>query len=85
MINIRMKQTPLLCLLERNYGVSLEKDIVHLTHVSEHYSFKERMILEQYGYAAYDMNEYKKIHLISEAAKIILREIAPKRRKKNVK
>ena len=72
-------------LLENRYNLSLDgSDRDHLAFVIENYEAKKDFILRQQGeIKAYTNPEYSKAVLISEAAKILLQEIAPKRRKRN--
>lgn len=56
----------------------LDRD--HLESVYEHY--REQRVMLRSSSLMESSEEYSKAYLISEAAKVILREIAPKRRKK---
>jgi len=78
------KVTPLNERLARQYGVSIDlaSDAGHLRQILEHYYSKREVMLFQQGEQATNDPDYAKAVLISETAKLLLREIAPKRRKK---
>jgi hypothetical protein len=78
---------PLLDLIEQRFALRLPTDsIQHLRTVCEHYLAKRRMILWEHGEAgALRRDEYAKAVLISEAARLTLREIDPWPRRKKVK
>jgi hypothetical protein len=69
--------------VEARYGLPLDlSDAEHLRLVERHYRAKRDAILWESGEAgAYARPDYAKAVLISEAASLALREIAPKRRK----
>lgn len=55
----------------------------HLRFICEHYGSKRKHIRGYLGEGAcHEDSEYTKAYLISEAARLLLREIAPKRNKK---
>lgn len=78
---------PLLALIEQRFGLVLETSSAsHLRHVAQHYAIKREMLLREHGEAgALAHADYAKAVLLSETARLILREIAPKRRKKSRK
>jgi|HigsolmetaGSP12D_1036236.scaffolds.fasta_scaffold07767_2 hypothetical protein len=78
---------PINRLLERRFGLRVgPSSVEHLMEVQRHYEEKRRLFLHTMGEAAALQHDgYAKAVLISEAAKIILREIAPKRIKKRRK
>jgi hypothetical protein len=75
------KIEPLNKLLESRFGVRIESgSFEHLVAVREHYDEKRKRFIETMGEAqALSTPEYAKCVLITEAARILLREIAPKR------
>ncbi len=82
-LNSPMLSTRLNELLKERYDLDLLVEPIdhdHLQSVFEHYSEQRKM----YRFEAImeSSAQYSKAYLISEAAHMILREIAPKRRKK---
>ena len=79
----------LLAGLHQRFGVDLTpyaNKADHLNAVYEHYSRKRQHIRVFLGEGVcYDSEDYTKAYLISEAARLLLREIAPKRTKRNKK
>lgn len=75
--------------LSHQYGieVNFSSDVTHLKRVLEHYDTKRAFLLNESGEVfALSNPEYAKAVLISEAVRMYLREIAPKRirrKKKN--
>jgi hypothetical protein len=80
--NIALK--PLFNLLEQRFGLHLNCDSAsHLRDVVEHYVAKRQFLLLQHGEAGALMTEdYGKAVLISETARLTLREIDPWPRRK---
>ena len=74
---------PLLDLIERRFDVRLPMGSAdHLRQVCEHYLAKRSMLLWQHGEAgALTHADYAKAVLISETARLLLREIDPWPRK----
>ncbi len=74
---------PLLDLIERRFALRLSGDNVeHLRMVRELYTEKRRLLLWEHGEAgALACDDYAKAVLISEAARLMLREISPHRKK----
>jgi len=70
-------------MMESRYGLVLDThDIDHLRDVERHYRAKRAALLWECGEAGAMKNaDYAKAVLISEVARLALREIAPKRRK----
>lgn len=68
--------TPLLTLIERRFGVRLsDASSEHLRRVHEHYLAKRQMLLWEHGETgALARKDYAKAVLISEAARLMLRE-----------
>ncbi len=84
--SISMKSTKLNEILKQRYDLDLLVEPIDLDHsrfVYEHY-FDQRSILRSEPLME-STDQYTKAYLISEAALMILREIAPKRRKKKKK
>lgn len=83
------KVAPLNERLAHQHGVQIDfaSDEQHLRQVLEHYHAKREFILAEHGEtAAINDPNYAKAVLISEAVRMYLREIAPKRirrKKKN--
>lgn len=79
--------TPLLELLERRFDIRLPIGSAdHLRHVCEHYLAKRHLLLMQHGEAqALARDDYAKAVLISETARLLLREIDPWPRRKTKK
>jgi len=77
--------TPLFNLLEQRFGLHLSGDFRHLRDVCAHYDAKREALLDRYGEAgALARRDYAKAVLISETARLLLREIDPwPRRKKH--
>jgi len=78
---------PLLDLIERRFALRLTSDDVeHLRMVREHYVEKRKLLLWEHGEAgALARKDYAKAVLISEAARLMLREIDPWPRRKKFK
>lgn len=78
---------PLLALIERRFDLRLPDDSAeHLRCVQEHYQRKRDLLRWQHGEAdALAMPDYAKAVLISEAARLMLREIDPWPRRKKMK
>jgi len=78
---------PLLDLIERRFDLRLGGSAEHLRGVHEHYLAKRTLLLWEHGEAdALAREDYAKAVLISEAARLMLREIDPRpRRTKNKK
>lgn len=70
-------------LLSERYGIVLpDDDMAHLEDVMAHYADRRRIMLVTEGEMAIRSEEWSKALLIDEAARAMLREIAPKRRRK---
>lgn len=71
-------------LLEQMYGLKIDFDASeeHLRSVYEHYSERKSLYLKEHAYGS-NCPEFSKIVLITEAIRIFLKEIAPKRTKKS--
>jgi hypothetical protein len=78
------KIEPINTLLESRFGLRVEPSTFeHLVDVREHYDAKRRKFVETMGEAAAMANpEYAKCVLITEAVRLLLKEIAPKRLRK---
>lgn len=77
------KIEPLNKILESKFDLRLNtKSIDHLLDIEENYNHKRAELLRIHGEIAREKPEYIKAFLISEAATLLLREIAPKRRKR---
>lgn len=78
------KIEPINRLLESRFGLRVEMaPFEHLFDVREHYEAKRKLYLQTLGESAALQNpEYAKAVLISEAIRLLLREIAPKRLKR---
>lgn len=77
---------PLLDLIEQRFDLFLPNDINNLKSICEHYSRKREMLLWEHGESvALKMEDYSKAVLISETARLILREIDPFPRRKKIK
>lgn len=78
---------PLLALIEKRFDLRLsDGSPEHLRSVREHYQKKRDLLLWQHGEAdALAMPDYAKAVLISEAARLMLREIDPWPRRKKMK
>lgn len=78
---------PLLDLIERRFDLRLPDDSMqHLHTVREHYLAKRQLLLLEHGESgALAMPDYAKAVLISEAARLMLREIDPWPRRKKMK
>jgi 2-phospho-L-lactate transferase/gluconeogenesis factor (CofD/UPF0052 family) len=82
------KVKPLNERLSRQFGVSLDltSDEDHLRRVMEHYDAKrDDMIVLRGQVEAMSDSDYAKAVMISEMVRMLLREIAPKRKKKKKK
>jgi predicted transcriptional regulator len=84
MTDILQKIEPINRLLESRFGVRVEvSSFEHLIDIRDHYDAKRRLFLETMGESqAIQSAEYAKAVLISEAVRLLLREIAPKRMRK---
>ena len=78
---------PLLSLIETRFDVSVPTDSIdHLRMVLEHYCDQRNDLLVRHGEAkALSLPNYAKAVMISEAARLILREIDPRPLKKKKK
>lgn len=78
------KALPLLKLLEQRFDLRLPTgSAAHLRRVYEHYLIKRRMLLWQHGEAgALACESYAKAVLVSETARVLLREFDPWPRRK---
>lgn len=77
-----MKATKLNNILKQRYDLDLMVEPIdhdHIRFVYEHYSDQRKLWNEPLMESA---DQYTKAYLISEAALMILREIAPKRKRK---
>lgn len=85
--DILKKIEPINAVLESRFGVRVEMGTFeHLVDVRELYESKRRVYLVTLGEAQAMRNpEYAKAVLISEAVHVLLKEIAPKRIKRNRK
>jgi hypothetical protein len=77
----------LLTLIEQRFGLRLPtQSAEHLARVREHYLARREFLLWQHGEAdALARPDYAKAVLISEAARLLLREIDPWPRRKHAK
>ena len=77
----------LLTLIEQRFGLRLPtQSAEHLVQVREHYLERRKLLLWEHGEAgAMARPEYAKAMLISEAARLLLREIDPWPRRKHAK
>lgn len=82
--DILKKIEPMNTLLESRFGVRVEMGpFEHLVDIRNLYETKRKVFLATMGEsAALKSPEYAKAVLISEAVRILIREIAPKRIKK---
>ena len=72
-------------LLEQAFGLRIDFDSTdeHLSQVYEHYRQMRTALIKEHGIAGLQSNpQYTKAVLISEAVRLYLREIAPKRIRK---
>jgi uncharacterized FlgJ-related protein len=71
-------------MLEQLYGLKIDFDAseAHLREVFAHYIERKSLYLKENTYGI-SSPEFSKIVLITEAIRIFLKEIAPKRRKKS--
>lgn len=78
------KIEPINRVLESRFGIRVEiTDIDHLVDVCEHYDRRRQLLVDTMGeYAAMQHSDYAKSVMISEAIRIALREIAPRRIRK---
>jgi hypothetical protein len=78
------KIEPINTLLESRFGIRVDAGTFeHLIDVREHYDAKRRRFVETMGEAAaLATPEYAKCVLITEAVRLLLKEIAPKRARK---
>jgi hypothetical protein len=68
--------------LERRFGVRLTASPSHLLEVYEVYGNRKSIIVHQYGLKeALSREDYAKAAIITEAAMLLLKEIAPTRTK----
>jgi hypothetical protein len=81
------KIEPINRLLESRFGIRITSaSLDHLVEVRNHYDAKRNHLLSALGEAQAMLTpEYAKAVLISEAVRLIIREIAPKRIKKRRK
>lgn len=76
---------PLLTLIEQRFGLRLPESVDHLRWIREHYLAKRTLLLREHGEAgALARQDYAKAVLLSEAARVMLREIDlwPRRKQK---
>jgi hypothetical protein len=80
----KLASRPLLDLLEQRFSLQLDiRSPDHLRDVIEHYDAKRKFLLYQHGESGALANpDYAKSVLISEAARMTLREIDPWPRRK---
>lgn len=73
--------------VEGRYGLPLDhRDRAHLADVAEHYAWRRDALLREHGEAgAMRQPSYAKAVLVCEAARLMLREIEPRRRRKKRK
>lgn len=85
--NHMKKIEPINRLLESRFGLRISpSSLDHLVEVRNHYDAKRDHLLHALGEAqAIRSPEYAKAVLISEAVRILIREIAPKRIRKRKK
>lgn len=78
---------PLLDLIEHRFDLRLPTDSFrHLATICEHYDNKRTLLLLEHGEAvALKREDYAKAVMISEAARLMLREIDPWPRRKKAK
>lgn len=77
------KIEPINRILEQRFGLRFDPvSVDHLVDVCDNYDAKRRALLDRLGEMARECPDYTKAFLLSEAARLLLREIAPKRRKK---
>lgn len=85
-IRLSMKVQKLNRLVESRYGLNLldyRDSPAHIEHISEHYKEKYEIIKKLLGENALAFSaDAARVYLISEAARMLLREIRPKRIKK---
>ena len=82
----KLTAAPLLDLIERRFDLRLPNTSEHLRSVYEHYLGKRKWLLREHGVTdVLRQPEYVKAFLISEAARLVLREIDPWPRKKKIK
>jgi len=81
---ILKKIEPINRILEKEHGLRIENiDFSQLRFIFEHYNDRRNIFIKTMGSLnAFENKEYQKSYLISEAARILLREIAPKRKKR---
>lgn len=82
------KLTPLNERMSRQFGVSIDlaADEDHLRRVMEHYDTKRKDLIFLKGEAeALNESDYAKAVMISETVRMLLREIAPKRKRRKKK
>lgn len=74
----------LLAMIQERYGLHLDiRSVKHLSDVAGHYEATNRHLVETLGEIdAINHPRYAKSKIISEAAKMILREIMPRSKKK---
>jgi hypothetical protein len=76
----------LLNLIERKFSLRLPTNIEQLKMIREHYKGKRNIILWEHGaHNAMKHEDYAKAVLISEVARLVLREIDPWPRRKKIK
>lgn len=83
----KLTVAPLLDLIERRFDLRMPDDVEHLRIIVGHYQAQRELLLWEHGEAgALAIPKYAKAVLISEAARLMLREIDPwPRRKQNKK
>lgn len=82
----KLTAAPLLDLIERRFDLRLPTTPEHLRSVYEHYVGKRKWLLWEHGMTdVLRQPEYAKAVLVSEAARLMLREIDPWPRKKKIK
>ena len=80
MNNAEKKAEHLNALLERRFDLRVTADSeTHLRDVAEHYDGKRHYLRAKFGESAIMNPEYTKASIIVEAARIMLREICPRR------
>ncbi len=77
---------PLLDLIEKRFDLRIEGSSEHLQELHDHYSEKKIFLRNSLGESQSLLNtEYAKAVMISEATRMILKEILPKPKKKRKK
>lgn len=85
--NESKKIRPLNSLLESRFGLTVDTvDVNHLEDLVRHYGERRAMLISEMGEGpALQSPDYQKAVLISETARMILKEIRPKRTKRRAK